>query len=286
MANLTITGSRATGVLIVKTDPLRVVQISKAEMQNKASEIGKAYDALFDDVVKGVQQVFAIAGGDPVSEFSYSADMTEEQFNARRWRASPIAQAVGSVGQDAGAAEYAARRWRCVFASDTSDMASRRWRSAPAEVATRRWRAGADAAADPAAAGSADYSTRRWRAAVETEAVGDFAEFAANLWIKNPIANPSEAEFLEVVEYAVRRWRSMPTSTGKGDFDARRFRTAEEEAAAKETADYAVRRWRAAPDADALAEAEEFVARRWRSIDGILSGEAAKEGPIEPGLDP
>jgi hypothetical protein len=188
-----------------------VVQVSRVVIENKAADNKESFDAMFAKIMAGAERVFAPAGGGdvPKDDFSYSAVLTDDQFAVRRWRGGPIALAVGSAGADAGAAQYAARRWRAAIDEGGGAMFSvRRFRAGSdamdagiPDYSARRWRS----MPEPGATGA--FDTRRFRSAEEEKAAVEFTEFAARRWRVNPKADADAT--MEVEEFIARRWRAI-----------------------------------------------------------------------------
>ena len=125
MAKVFVLGSLSTGVLIVKTDPVRVVHIDKAAIQAKVGKpnYGKTYNEVFGQAVAGAKRLVntgtgganvpdsdaaygaigaLVASGVTVSDsdFCFVGEMDNAEFAARRLRSTPIAKAITGVGDN------------------------------------------------------------------------------------------------------------------------------------------------------------------------------------------
>ena len=124
MAKVFVLGSLSTGVLIVKTDPVRVAHIDQAAIQAKVGQpnYGKTYEEVFGQVVAGAKRLVntgtgspsipdndasygaigaLVAGGVTVSDsdFCFVGEMDNAEFAARRLRSMPIVKAIMAVGE-------------------------------------------------------------------------------------------------------------------------------------------------------------------------------------------
>ena len=120
---LYVIGDKDTGVLFVKTDPLRAAIIPKSAIEQYASERGFTYAAAFARVAEGAKKMIIQADGSDVpadveevyealgalveagtvitdAEFCFIAEVENSDWSARRYSSPPIERALAILGPD------------------------------------------------------------------------------------------------------------------------------------------------------------------------------------------
>jgi hypothetical protein len=120
MANLYVIGDRKSGVLFIKTDPLKLTHISKATMEAYAAQKGTTYDSIFSQVAAGAKAIInkteqprsvadldttyeaigqLIGKGTAVSDvdFCFSATINDTDWSANRLVVPPLASALATL---------------------------------------------------------------------------------------------------------------------------------------------------------------------------------------------
>lgn len=57
MSRLYVIGDRPTGVLFIKTDPLKLTHLSKATIESYAAQHGDTYDTIFAQIAAGAKSI-------------------------------------------------------------------------------------------------------------------------------------------------------------------------------------------------------------------------------------
>lgn len=120
MSKLYIIGDRESGVLFVKTEPLKLTHISKATITAYAQQKNTTFDAVFAQIAAGaktiinkteVSQTLAdidtsyqaigqlIGKGAVLSDadFCFVADINDTDWSANRWAAAPLSSALADL---------------------------------------------------------------------------------------------------------------------------------------------------------------------------------------------
>jgi|JI10StandDraft_1071094.scaffolds.fasta_scaffold358089_2 hypothetical protein len=120
MSRLYVIGDRDTGVLFIKTDPLKLTHISKATINSYASRNGSTFDAVFAQIAAGAKAIVnktevaqsipdvestyqaigqLIGKGTVVSdaEFCFVAEIDDTDWSANRLTVPPLSSALADL---------------------------------------------------------------------------------------------------------------------------------------------------------------------------------------------
>nr|WP_298689117.1 hypothetical protein [uncultured Dongia sp.] len=120
MARLYVIGDRETGVLFIKTEPLKLTHISKATIDAYAKQHGSTYDGVFAQIAAGAKAIInktevpqsiadldtsyqaigqLIGKGAVLSDadFCFAADIDDSDWSANRFTAPPLASALADL---------------------------------------------------------------------------------------------------------------------------------------------------------------------------------------------
>jgi hypothetical protein len=120
MSRLYVIGEMSTGVLFIKTSPLKLTHISKATMESYATQRGTTYAAVFAEVASGAKAIInkteversipdvessyeaigkLIGKGAVLSDvdFCFAADIDDSDWSAKRTVVPPLSSALADL---------------------------------------------------------------------------------------------------------------------------------------------------------------------------------------------
>jgi hypothetical protein len=120
MARLYIIGDKTTGVLFIKTDPLKLTHVSKATIEAYAAANGKTFDSVFAQIASGAKAIInktetpqsfpdietsyqaignLIANGASLSDadFCFVANIDDTDWASRRMTVPPLSSALADL---------------------------------------------------------------------------------------------------------------------------------------------------------------------------------------------